>query len=207
MVAASRVRAPTARAPSARHKDNRRQALLDAAARHFSTHGFAGTSIRDIAADVGMLPGSIYYHFPSKEALALAVHAEGVAHIKGAVEQALTDAPEAPWDRLEVACRAHLVALLDGTDYAQVVTPQFARALPPRLRTTLIAQRDSYEALIDRLVAALPLESRADRRYLRLALLGALNWVLTWYHPGGDSPSVIASRIVGLFRRPLDQKR
>jgi AcrR family transcriptional regulator len=34
--------------------------MLDAAARYFARHGYAGTSIRDIVADVGVQPSSLY---------------------------------------------------------------------------------------------------------------------------------------------------
>jgi AcrR family transcriptional regulator len=184
--------------------DNRRQALLDAAAKFFSDKGFSGTSIRDIAQAVGMLPGSIYYHFESKSVLALAVHAAGVEHIKAGVDEALRNTSSDPWDRLEAASCGHLQALLDGTPFAQVVTPQFARSLPTNLRPILIRQRDSYEQLIAKLVEDLPLPAAVSRRYFRLALLGSLNWTLTWYHAGGDSPTVIAKRFVALFKLSLD---
>jgi TetR/AcrR family transcriptional regulator, cholesterol catabolism regulator len=181
--------------------DNRRQDLLDEAARLFSARGFAGTSIRDIASSVGMLSGSMYYHFRSKEELALAVHAEGVRHIQDSVDAALARVQGSdPWQRLEAACTAHVEALLTGTDYAQVVTPQFARALPQALRRTLIAQRDSYEKLFVELVDGLALPKSTDKRYFRLALLGALNWTLTWYHPGGDPPAKIARGVLAMFR-------
>jgi AcrR family transcriptional regulator len=197
------VAAPAADA--ARLPENRREALLNEAARLFGTRGFAATSTRDIAAAVGMLPGSIYYHFPSKEALALAVHERGVSQILRAVRAALDGVPEdAPWERFEAACVAHLEALLTGSEHAQVVTPQFARALPPEHAATLIRQRDAYERLFADLVDALPLPRGASRRYLRLAVLGSLNWALTWYRPDGDAPATIAKRIVDLYRRPLD---
>lgn len=185
--------------------DNRRRALLDAAAKYFGRRGFEGTSIRDIAAEVGMLPGSMYYHFTSKEALLLAVHQEGVQHIKDEVERAVARAPENPWDRLEEACVAHLDALLGGNDYAQVVTPQFTRALPPDLSKQLIEQRDSYEEVFASLVDAVSLPRGVSARYLRLTLLGSLNWSLTWYHKGGDSPAQIARKMVRLFRMRLDE--
>jgi AcrR family transcriptional regulator len=187
--------------------DNRREALLDAAARLFGSRGYAATSTRDIAAEVGILAGSIYYHFPSKEALALAVHERGVNSILSAVQAAIADGSQEPWARLEAACLAHLDALLNGGSYAQVVTPNFARALPAAFVSTLIRQRDTYERLFVELVDALPLPRGTNRRYLRLALLGSLNWALTWYRPGGDSPKVIARRIVDLYRQPLDTRR
>lgn len=46
-----------------------RDALLDAALERFSTHGFGGTSIRDLAGDVGIRESSVYKHFPSKQAI------------------------------------------------------------------------------------------------------------------------------------------
>ena len=45
--------------------NNRRAAVLDAAAYRFRRQGYAATTMRDIAADAGMLAGSLYYHFPS----------------------------------------------------------------------------------------------------------------------------------------------
>ena len=39
-----------------------------------------------------------------------------------------------------------------------------------------------------------------NRSYLRLTLLGAINWTLIWYRPGGDPPPVIAEQIVDLVR-------
>jgi hypothetical protein len=50
------------------------------------------------------------------------------------------------------------------------------------------------------LVAALPVRAGVDRSYLRLTLLGAINWSLIWYRPGGDSPATIARQIVTLIR-------
>ena len=50
-----------------RRRDNRRERILDAAAHCFSRAGYEGTSVRDIATAAGILPGSMYYHFASKE--------------------------------------------------------------------------------------------------------------------------------------------
>ncbi len=176
---------------------NRRQDLLDAAARLFARQGFHAASMRDIARAVGMLPGSLYYHFASKDALLLAVYAEGVRRIAERVDAAVASAA-APWARLEAACVAHGETLLDGGDYAQVVIrvrPQDCAAMEARLT----ALRDAHEDRFKALVAALDLPESADRQVLRLMLLGALNWSQTWYRPGGDSPAAIARRFLALI--------
>jgi AcrR family transcriptional regulator len=190
-----------ARAPRA---DNRLPLILDEAARLFAAQGFHGASVRDIVRAIDMLPGSLYYHFATKEALLAAVYAEGVRRISEAVKAAIALKRD-PWERLEAACVAHLEGLLDSGDYAQVVI----RVRPsdaPSVAGELVERRDEYERLFVELVQALPLARGVDRRSVRLMLLGALNWSQTWYHPGRDSPRTIARRFVALMRSQLDQE-
>ena len=192
---------PAVRVPRA---DNRLPQILDAAARLFRAQGFQGTSVRDIVRAVDMLPGSLYYHFATKEDLLAAVYAEGVRRISARVRAAIGPLAD-PWARLEAACVAHLEAILEDDDYAQVVIrvrPGDAPAAQPRLT----ALRDDYEALLSGLVQDLKLPRGTDRRTLRLMLLGSLNWSQTWYQPGRDSPKTIARRFVALLRQPLEQK-
>ena len=47
----------------------RRQELLDLSARLFAERGYGATTVRDIADEAGILSGSLYHHFPSKEAM------------------------------------------------------------------------------------------------------------------------------------------
>ena len=197
---------PASRAPSharrnAPHIDNRLPTILDAAAQLFRQKGYRVTSMRDIAAASGMLAGSLYYHFASKEELLVAVYAEGVRRISVSVRAVLARDLD-PWARLEAVCAAHLAALLEDSDYAQVVIrvrPDDALDVADRL----IALRDDYERLFTQALTRLPLVPRTDRRSLRLMLLGALNWSQTWYRSGRDSPEVIARQFVRLLRQQL----
>ena len=112
--------ATLAPSPAPRANRNRRQHLLEAAARHFVKNGFDAASMRDIADDAQMKPASIYYHFQSKADLFVEVHKVGLNHIRDNVERAL-DGVEGGWDRLEAACVAHLQALLEGDIFFQAV--------------------------------------------------------------------------------------
>jgi AcrR family transcriptional regulator len=199
MSAVARRAPAVAPAPRA---DNRLPLVLDAAARLFAEKGYGATSMRDIAGAVGMLPGSLYYHFASKEELLVAVYEEGVRRIKAALAPALAQ-PGDPWQRLENACAAHLAGLLEGSDYGQVVI----RVRPddaPDVASRLVALRDEYEHAFSQAIQDLPLPPRTDRRALRLMLLGALNWSQTWYRSGKDSPQALARRFVRLLRDPME---
>lgn len=175
-----------------------RETLMAVSARLFARGGFDATSMRDIAGEAGMLAGSMYYHFPSKNDLIAAVYEEGVAEISAAVDAAVA-AADTPWTRLEAACVAHLQSLLSDTAHAAVMTADLRR-LDARLRRRLIAMRDGYERRFVDLVAALPLGQGTDRTLWRLQLLGALNWTPTWYRPGRKSPAAIARALVGALK-------
>jgi TetR/AcrR family transcriptional regulator, cholesterol catabolism regulator len=182
------------------HADSRLPKVLDEAARLFRTRGFEGTSVREIAKAVGMLPGSLYCHFETKEALLVAVYVKGVQQITDAV-QAAVDRESEPWDRLEAACVAHLEAILHDDDYAQVVV-RVRPADVPVAHESLIELRNRYEDLFAGLIGELPLARGTDRRVLRLMLIGGMNWSQTWYRPGGRfNPRTIARKFIALLRQ------
>lgn len=197
---ASETRSDAAKVSRRAH--NRLPKLLDEAARVFAKRGFSAASIREIVEPVGMLPGSLYYHFETKEALLVAVYREGVERISARVDAAI-EGVDAPWDRLEAACIGHLSALLDRTDYSQVVI----RIRPddaPSVATELTILRNSYEHRFEALLEMLPLPKSVERRDLRLLLMGALNWSQTWFREGGAlTPDKIAGRFVQLLKMNL----
>lgn len=175
-----------------------RAKLIAVSARLFAKGGFEATSMRDIAGRSGMLAGSMYYHFPSKNDLIAAVYEAGVAEIGAAVDEAL-DKVRGPWPRLEAGCVAHLEALLADSAHAAVMTADLSR-VEKRLKRRLVTLRDGYEKRFVELVAALPLPAATDRSLWRLQLFGALNWTPTWYRPGGKKPADIARAMVAALR-------
>lgn len=193
--------ATTAPKIEARGGESRREALLDAAAAMFAAKGYDGTSIRDIAGAVGMLPGSLYYHFKSKDDLLIAVYRKGVARFEAAIDDALGSTGGDPWQAIEAACAAHLSILLDGGDYARIVNPEFVRSFPADMLPTLNAERDRYERHFEKLIAALPLEPETDRWLFKVALFGSLNWSQTWYRKGRYTPGDIAAAFIGMLRK------
>ncbi len=178
---------------------------MDAAARLFAEQGYRATTIRDIAGAAGMLPGSLYYHFASKDALLLAVYREGVARIIARVDAA-TKSESDPWARLEAASAGHLQAILEANAYAQVIV----RVVPgdaAEVAGALTRARDEYEERFRRLLDPLELAPGVDRGRLRLMLLGALNWTKIWYRPGGGDPGAIAKDFVSVLRAGAEKKQ
>lgn len=183
---------------------NRREALLDQAGALMAAQGYDGTSMRDIATAVGMLPGSLYYHFPSKEALFLALHGRVVDEMEGRVRAALEGAAD-PWDRLAAAAGAHLEGLLVTGNLVAIVSPGFLDKRA-EISDEIRAERSRYEEIFRDLFAALDLPEGIDRDLLRLHLFGALNWAPIWFDPdraarGGADARRIAAQAVEVMRR------
>ncbi len=72
----------------------RAQAVRDTAARLFEASGYAGTTMNDIADAVGVLPGSLYHHFASKEQIAAELLTAFSAALGDVAAAAVGDPPE-----------------------------------------------------------------------------------------------------------------
>lgn len=180
---------------------NRRDALLRVCARLFREKGFDGTTIRDISNAAGMHSGSPFYHFPNKQEMLLAVMEQGLAEGLRRSETVLAErlAPEEKFRRL---VRVHLGTLLeDGNDFIPVLLYDW-RSLTPANRRRVIALKDRYDALWQRMLEELARAGRisGDAQLARLLVLGAVNWAAQWYRPGGRlSLDEIAAQATQVF--------
>lgn len=179
---------------------HRRDNVLQAAAQVFSEYGYKGATLRQIADAAGLLAGSIYHHFESKEALYEAVQAEGYRRMHAVVEDAIAPHSD-PWTALEAACCAHLTEMLTGGPIARLTGMGLVGLREGKVSPAMQSARDGYETLLARLIDRLPLRPGLDRTLLRLQLLGALNWTLIWYRPEGPrSPAQIAQHLIAALR-------
>jgi AcrR family transcriptional regulator len=165
---------------------NRREDLLRVCARLFREKGFDGTTVRDISGAAGMHSGSPFYHFPNKQEMLLAVMEQGLAEGLRRSEAVLAGrlAPEEKFRRL---VRVHLGTILEeGNDFIPVMLYEW-RALTQANRRRVIALKDRYDALWQKVLDELGRAGRVggDAQLARLLVLGAVNWSAQWYRPGG----------------------
>ncbi|SOC19991.1 transcriptional regulator, TetR family [Stappia indica] len=173
-----------------------RQVIMAAAARMMRERGYADTSLRDLAAEVGMKAGSLYYHFASKDELAIEVMRLGVQLVCDAVDEALAKRPDAsPRERIVIALKVHLETLLSASDFASAHIRCYP-FVPEAVQQELLATRRNYDKVWSAIIRDY-LGPEADGlrvRYLRHALIGALNWSLEWFDPARDTvPGYVAA--------------
>jgi AcrR family transcriptional regulator len=181
------------------HADGRqtRQTILDAALELFADNGYFGTSLRDIAAVVGVRESALYNYFKGKEALFSALidaaHEQKAEQLAGLLEAPATDA------RMVLERLTTLV--LDGFSAPRQqrlfrVLMSDGMRLARDGRINLIERMTSgaapFHALMHRLITAGGLQPR-DPELLTIEFMGPL---LLWRHWHAVSPNdpLIADR-------------
>ena len=195
---ASRRLARKAQGAADAEAGDRREHIMLAAAQLFVEHGYSGTSMRQIAERAGMLPGSVYHHFPAKEDLFVAIQRESFRRLMQNIQEAIRHGGD-PWQRLELACAEHIHDVAAGSATAQVTATGLFAIHEERLQRRLKEDRGNYDRMFRQLIDELDLPAGTDRSLFRLALLGALNWTHVWYKPGKKTPRQIAAQIIAML--------
>jgi AcrR family transcriptional regulator len=182
-----------------RRRDRRRDAILRAAAQLFRERGFADTGMRDIAAAADLSAANLYHYFDGKHDLLFYCQDRALDRMLSAVAAARRACPSAA-ERLRIVFEAHLQTLLDeiegATAHLQI------DSLPPKLRDAVVRKRDRYERALRRLIddgiKAGELVDM-DPAVVARAMLGAMNWTVTWFRPDGPDTAAAVGSIISRF--------
>ena len=170
----------------------KRKQILDAAAKVLARRGYAGTMLSEVAEEAGTQPGSLYYHFDSREELIEEVLHEGVT-LSFARARAVLDAlprDSSALQRLEAALRVHLKFQLVESDYARAVVRSMGQCPEgtwKRVNEKFRAYGKFFDTLIAAAMRAKQLDPEVDRSALRMLLIGAANWAPEWYRADASS--------------------
>jgi AcrR family transcriptional regulator len=164
-----------------------RDDILDAAAQVFRQKGFHGASMSAIAEAVNLQKASLYHHVTSKQDILLALLDRALGMLTDHI--ASIAAQELPADqKLRQMIRAYLSALADNADLTTVLLFEH-RSLDKKSHSRHVPRRDTFEGLwrdvLDVGVRTKVFECKDTGMAVR-ALMGVMNWTLTWYRPEGD---------------------
>ena len=166
---------------------NTREDVIAAAGRLFASHGYHGTSMRDLGRELGLRGSSLYSHVTSKEDLLVAVVERGAEHFQASAVNALRSR-EAPVERLRALISGHVDVVLDHSDAAKTFLDE-AQSLDDERRALIVAARDDYEQVFRDVVSAGiedgSFAANIDPKTSAIFILSILNAVERWFDESG----------------------
>ncbi len=169
--------------------------------------------MRDIADAADLSPANLSHYFRGKEEILFYCQDRALDRMLGAVTTArrATKSHEA---RLRQVLVTHVRTLLDEIDGASAHVHLEVLAAP--LRARIVAKRDRYERAVRRLVeegVRAGSFAAPDPALVTRAMLGAVNWTVTWFRPEGPQATdhlatAIATYLVrGVTLKPAAVRR
>jgi len=184
----------------ATHPDDSRFALqkdrmLRAAAQCFNAKGYSGTSLKDVAALLGLTDAALYYYVRNKEELVYQCYLRAADVGRDAMTAAVTDGRNG-LDKVRRYIALHVDAMVGERGPIAIMSEIPSLKAAHREEILGLSRRHSlaFEALIAEGIRDGSI-APCDIRMTGNAIMGAINWIPKWFH--GDA--AVARQIVQQF--------
>jgi AcrR family transcriptional regulator len=194
---------PLARKPA--DQSVNRESILLAAADVLRQNGYEATTMKDIAARVGLTAASLYHHFKSKDFLLLSVLEIGLEHAIARLEPLVSDVHSPCSERLRRMIATHIIEVADNTAVGAAMVFEIRSLMNARLsprngiteddyaeftarRESFFRRRDVFEGLFKQVIRQGMASGEfrpVDAGIVTKAMMGAQNWVGVWYKANG----------------------
>jgi AcrR family transcriptional regulator len=185
--------------PRARRRDRQRDAILRAASRLFRERGFADTGMREIAEAADLSAANLYHYFDGKNELLYYCQDRALDRMLDAVAAARGSSASAS-ARLTRVFTIHMLTLLDDVEGATAHLQ--VESLTPALRAAIVKKRDRYEQALRRIIVEGQQAGELvdmDAAVVARAMLGAMNWTVTWFRPDGIYGAAAVADVIARF--------
>lgn len=184
-----------------------KERLYQICQRLFYEKGYKGTTMRDIAAEMGLEAASIYNHIDSKMdmldtwlfEMSEAFH-KGIEHI--------IDSSHTPADKIRAIIALHIRITVNEPYKAALLANEWRNLKEPRL-TQFTTERDLYESQVRSVIEEGILEGevvKLSSEILTQSLLASLRWLFHWYirHKNDMNPVELEKQMTEIIMRGLE---
>lgn len=194
------------RSPDKMTGEVRKADLLEAALSIFSDKGYDGATLQDIADRIGILKGSLYYYYQSKEDILYdvlkMVHDEHLANVRMLMQK-----PGTPMRKLHALLAGHAAFVCANLERATVFVHEMNR-LPLERQVVIHGSDPPYQRVFRRAIAEAQKSGEVapelNAKLAALWILGSLNWLHRWYRPDrGRSPEDVGRSFADQLTRGI----
>lgn len=172
-------------------KKSRQEEVYATAAKLFATRGYHATRMQDIADELRMLKGSLYYYFDSKEDLIVKITSGRIEELYAAI-QAIVNTGYPPTQKLTLAIDEHLRFFQDNVHiYTIFVREQLANINDGTANSADLMNKkyqNLFRQILQEGIDAGEFAADLDTQIVMRAILGMCNYTWSWYDPDGRIP-------------------
>ena len=184
--------------------DERRDEILRSLGMFLRENRLSSLTMQDIAGQLNMTKGNLYYYFKSKQDIIYHGHLKSMERSLAALE-IVQRQRKSPTAQLRALIEAHIAGMLDDPCAAVLMTG--IEELSPSQRRRYVGLRDRFERGIRRIIeAGIACREfrKVDVQLAGFAMLGSVNFMPKWYRPEGRMPSAeIARNFADFFTHAL----
>ena len=185
-------------------KDNRRDAILRSVANVLRNSRLSSLTIQQIADELGMTKGNLYYYFKDKQDILFHCHMRSTEISLRALSDAET-LGRTPPEKLHILLVRHIRGIIDD-GFGGILQTDLDKIRPAH-RKLYVSKRDELERGVRRLIEDGVKAGEfqcANVKMAGFAILGGINWIPKWYRPNGPFTSAqISEQMAGFYLRGL----
>ena len=164
----------------------KKEDILRSASLVIARNGYQNATMEDIAAELLMTKGSLYYYFKNKEELLYECHE---LILSGAMErlEALFLENLSSKEKMQKAIKIHVDLVIKEKEVFNLIgKPE--QIFSEENIWKVLQKRDEYAGIFDKMINEGVAEGEFvihQKKMARMIILGAANWVQVWYSPEG----------------------
>ena len=169
-----------------RNLDEKRDAILKTAAHMFLEQGYRRTSMGELAKRLRITKPALYHYFRNKEQILVDCYSHGIAFIESGLDSALVSHGTG-FDKVKAYIEAYATAMVTH-DFGRCVAMLDDSALSSATRREVRSLKRRIDASIRQYIEDGISDGSIGPCNVKLAsfaVAGAINWIGTWYQPGG----------------------
>ncbi len=172
------------------NSNSKAEEIISVACSLFSRKGYSGTSLKEIADQVGLHKTSLFHYFRNKEEILMEVMDKGLREYVNILDESTINHGLNAEEKLRIALEKQVSVICKYRNYINVGLNEI-KSLTPKNREKYDTKRRQYGKRFEQIIQEIQehngsaLFKDLNFKIVNLGILGMCNWIINWYKEDG----------------------